>query len=788
VDANLQRLYQLAERRDWTLTDEGRVVWDASSRMLRLVGVRAPRWNESVLIGTGRRAAAPGALDRFGTHARVVRTDGGGGPRWSVIASGAVAGEVELVPPGAAEITDAVISDDVLYLAIDGAVAMRDLRDRWDPTTVAVAGGRAWRLAPQPNGVHVALVDGAGRVVRVGEVLGRPMRRLPHRHAAGVFRPQPEDPDPPRFVDRGAPPGTDIAALATSPSGHLAVLSWEAAGDARVFVRGPGTGDTWSEGRALAGARRPYSLAWLDDDRLAVLVALDGDGTLAVVYTADGGAIANPVGELYPLHAPSPLPFLHGTETPPHYVSRQPAPRGDEPRPLLPLSWPAFATRGEVAATSPIDGLHLGVLWHRLYLEAAIPPGSSVTVWLAATEDRERPAADGDGWFPHRFGDVVAGDRVPVGAWVPATSEVPYQPGMLGCAPRPGVAGLFTALVQRDGRRVRTLAGRYLWVRLEITGDGRATPELAALRVYAGRRGYAQLYLPELYREELYGPEGDAVARATPADFLDRFLGLFESVLTPLEDRIASAWLLTHPRAVPDDSVEWLASWMGFVFAADLPLQRRRTMLDAAWSMYQRRGTLPGLAQALDLATGGGVGRGEIVIVEDFRLRRTFATILGADLTEPGDPLMPGLAISGNSMVGETLILGNEDQRGFLALFDEDLVLGTASAEARDEAAIDAFFDRLAHRVTVLVHQEIAEHDLGLLRQVIALEAPAHVQVKVVTATERFRVAVSSLVGVDTYLAPKPKPRPVILDRSRIGVADMIERLPSLDPRLGRTS
>src|SRR5262245_49004789 len=104
--------------------------------MLRLVGVRAPRWTEDVLAGAARRAEAPGAIDRFGTHARIERI--AAGPQWRVVASGAVAGEVELVPPGAAEITDAVIADDVLYLAIDGKVAMRDLRDRWDPTTVAV--------------------------------------------------------------------------------------------------------------------------------------------------------------------------------------------------------------------------------------------------------------------------------------------------------------------------------------------------------------------------------------------------------------------------------------------------------------------------------------------------------------------------------------------------------------------------------------------------------------------------------------------------------------------------
>jgi hypothetical protein len=90
--------------------------------------------------------------------------------------------------------------------------------------------------------------------------------------------------------------------------------------------------------------------------------------------------------------------------------------------------------------------------------------------------------------------------------------------------------------------------------------------------------------------------------------------------------------------------------------------------------------------------------------------------------------------------------------------------------------------------VTVLVHQEVRDQDLGLVQQIVDLEAPAHVEVKIVPATYRFRVAVSSLVGVDTFLAPKPTPNAVMLDRSHVGLDDVIERLPSLDPRLGRTS
>ena len=169
-------------------------------------------------------------------------------------------------------------------------------------------------------------------------------------------------------------------------------------------------------------------------------------------------------------------------------------------------------------------------------------------------------------------------------------------------------------------------------------------------------------------------------------------------------------------------------------------------------------------------------------------LRRTFSTILGADLSDASDPLLPGPPQSGNSLVGDTLFLGEDDRTSILAVFAPELQIGDAVRVAADEAAVAALLDRLAHRATVLVHQEVEPEALGLLRQVIALEAPAHVEVKLVTASYRFRVAVSSLVGIDTFLAVKPVPGPVILDRSQLGVRDLVQRLPSLDPRLGRTS
>ena len=76
---------------------------------------------------------------------------------------------------------------------------------------------------------------------------------------------------------------------------------------------------------------------------------------------------------------------------------------------------------------------------------------------------------------------------------------------------------------------------------------------------------------------------------------------------------------------------------------------------------------------------------------------------MGADLADTTNPLTAGLSVSGNSFVGDTLVLGDETQREFLALFQADLPL----EDAQDRAAVAAFFDRLAYRVTVYVHSDV---------------------------------------------------------------------------------
>jgi phage tail-like protein len=477
----------------------------------------------------------------------------------------------------------------------------------------------------------------------------------------------------------------------------------------------------------------------------------------------------DPVGDFYALRQFAGDPFCHTLTNPAYYLATTPTP-------LIPIMLPAYATQGMVQLAQPIDSQNATMIWHRLYVEAVVPDGCGIQVWLAATNELRTPPTD---WYEHRIGNWDNPDSVPLAAWLPSASEIPFHAGLLDCSRQPNRAGLFTVLIQRSARAVTSIQGRYLWVRLSLLGNGHTTPEFAALRVYGSRFSYINQYLPELYHENTFGSEADQIGASTPSDFLERFLSNFEGILTPLEDQIAYSDLLTDPRTTPTEALEWLGSWIGVVFDSSYPAQRRRNLLQQAPQLFRQRGTLPGLKLALDLATGGGVSGGEIIVIEDFRLRRTFATILGADLADESDPLLAGFAISGNSYVGDTLILGDETKREFLALFSANL-----SVTGSEGSSINSFFEDLAHRVTLFIHNDVEPQDLGLIRRIVEQEAPAHVITTLAFASYPLMVGLASLVGVDTYLRPKRPPNAVQSDRSRIGMNDLIQRPASLDPRV----
>ncbi len=788
MDANGQRFWLWADARDYTQLDD--CVLDRGHRLLQLDRERVRDVEpERALRAEERLAALPwlrdaqGTLARWDADSRVLRGFGAFDGSFAVPDTGHATPPIDL----------AIDAEQVVLLAFADVVDLVDLRERFAPIRLEaplLAGGQrftASKLACDGAGGRWAL-DRRHRAL--ARIVGTPWRRRALvDFAPQTFRPKPENADAPRIelLEVELPADFDFVTVAASRAGRVVLGSWGA--DGRFFIhplRELGGRIICEEARELAGASHAHSLKWLDEQLLAVRAgALDE----ALVFDVDDAdRPLDLVGSRYPLRRALEGPFVQSQDWPPHYPCAPENLPDQLPkihsRPTVPLSWRALRSDG-TATGRVVDAGRFDFVWHRVYAEAEVPEGCGVLLELAATDDDVLPPDDE--FAPHWLGDAATMPPLPAdtprAAWSAAASEIALNPSWLPVERQPQRAGLFTVLAQRAGRRLRDLRGRWLHLRLRLFGNGRRTPCIAAVRIYGERYSYVSHYLPELYRDEEIADRA-ATGRATPHDFYERFTQLFESELTRWEDLAADAHVLTGPASCPLAALPWLAQFIGARLPSALPAARARAWVASHAERARRRGTLNGLELALDIASGGWVSGGAIVVVEDFRLRRTVATLLGVDLERDDDPLLPGLITSGNSYVGDTLILGDETvEREFLAAFLPEALEDTFGAE-RAERITESFYARTAHRATILVHEDLHEELRRLIDAIVVEEAPAHVEVKVLAARERFLVGIAALVGVDSYLREPLPTRVARIDVSRVGRGDVIEGGAALDWRL----
>lgn len=253
--------------------------------------------------------------------------------------------------------------------------------------------------------------------------------------------------------------------------------------------------------------------------------------------------------------------------------------------------------------TPALDGGVYGRRWGRVFVDACLPPGSSLRV-AAATAD------------------IVEPEDTEPGAVESAVPAVPSQAveSRLAAATavfrRPDSDGPWTDRLHRTGSEpadtqpvtyecvVGAPPGRFLWLRLDLEGGDTAVPRVLALR--------AEKPAPHLL-DKL-----PAVFSADPvgAGFLHRYLHLLSGAITDLDRAAEARHILLDPSAAPSEMLPWLASLVGLVLDDRWPESARRELIGRAVPLFRGRGTVPALTEMIRILLGV-----EPVLVEQFRYR-----------------------------------------------------------------------------------------------------------------------------------------------------------------------
>ena len=245
---------------------------------------------------------------------------------------------------------------------------------------------------------------------------------------------------------------------------------------------------------------------------------------------------------------------------------------------LLPVGWGAAS-------------LSIATTTRRLLVQGDLPstaiaPGTVVTVMgdVHAIQAVVEAAAAGTIWLREPLsGHVLADDWVSAQFPVPAASD----------------------------------RGRFLWLRIQFEGaarapgtgvgyalDATATPVLRAIRIIAPRPNLLDL-LPAPYRS------GDLTEDAPGANFMERFLSLFEGALTRIEDAYDSVSRLLNPDAADAEWLDFVASWLDLSFDPSWPIVQRRQVVREAAALKAGQGTPRALQRYLEIYTGRPVAIGE---------------------------------------------------------------------------------------------------------------------------------------------------------------------------------
>ncbi len=415
-----------------------------------------------------------------------------------------------------------------------------------------------------------------------------------------------------------------------------------------------------------------------------------------------------------------------------------------------------YSARGQVDLFE-LDGRDYQRRWGRIFVDACIPDGTSVRVSFVTADDEPGVGAvDGpsvvrtlpanvdpsDPRVPAPEPPLVAVDLAPR---LDATSQVLHRRevgGDVAWAP-PMLASDGTTLPFETYEGVVSAPpGRWLWLRLELTGTTALTPRVRAVRVeYPGTDWLARL--PRAYS-----------ADPGSTDFLFRFLSLMDGELNDMDARAEQRELVLDPHGAPAEMLPWVASLIGLTLDERWSEAARRQVLAEAICLFRRRGTLGALTRMLEIYLGVAP-----VIVERWRLRGVGGALVGG--SDPTSPYATGAGLA-NSVVGFGMRVGG--------------AVGDQAPDVVGGGSVDDAFTTHAHRFTVVIPRLLDDEQRQTVADLLDLHRPAHTLYDLCTVGAGMRVGMGLHVQLTSVVGPSAGWRELEVGGSVLGADAVIGR------------
>lgn len=149
------------------------------------------------------------------------------------------------------------------------------------------------------------------------------------------------------------------------------------------------------------------------------------------------------------------------------------------------------------------------------------------------------------------------------------------------------------------------IVGRYLWIVLEMYSQGEAEMSISNLTIYLPSRSWLE-YLPAIYQKA-----------DLESSFLDRYLGIFQTLYEDLNLRIRNVANSFDVGCGSSEFLQWLSEWLDITDSYIWSEEKLRKLLLRSIDLYRGRGTRKSIEDIIELYTGA-----KPYVVESFQLKK----------------------------------------------------------------------------------------------------------------------------------------------------------------------